>query len=132
MSRSRSTSESSDNLDHLGLGGMCEVGEVKRGVSYDMDGKFSYSQVVKCGLIQKFKTTVDENGKFQYYSSDMRPVPPGWYDLDKSKHKVPVGWYQTRFLSAFLPEFPSVIENADLVHLGVRVTFVRRMTLTMS
>ena len=45
MSRSRSTSESSDNLDHLGLGGMCEVGEVKRGVSYDMDGKFSYSQV---------------------------------------------------------------------------------------
>ena len=47
MSRSRSTSESSDNLDHLGLGGMCEVGEVKRGVSYDMDGKFSYSQVSK-------------------------------------------------------------------------------------
>ena len=45
MSRSRSTSESSDNLDHLGLGGMCEVGEVKRGVSYDMDGKFTYSQV---------------------------------------------------------------------------------------
>ena len=45
MSRSRSTSESSDNVDHLGLGGMCEVGEVKRGVSYDMDGKFSYSQV---------------------------------------------------------------------------------------
>ena len=40
----------------------------------------------------------------------MRPVPPGrlavytlciipvlcagWYDLDKSKHRVPVGWYQ--------------------------------------
>merc|ERR1711934_804285 len=59
-----------------------------------MDGKFSYSQVVKCGLIQKFKTTVDENGKFNYYSADMRPVPPGWYDLDKSKHKVPIGWYQ--------------------------------------
>ena len=77
MSRSRSTSESSDNVEQLGLGGMCEVGEVRRGVSYDMDGKFSYSQVVKCGLIQKFKTTVDENGKFNYYSSDMRPVPPG-------------------------------------------------------
>jgi len=40
------------------------------------------------------KTTVDENGKFSYYSSDMRPVPPGWYDLDKSKHRVPLGWYQ--------------------------------------
>ena len=23
------------------------------------------------------QTTVDENGKFSYYSSDMRPVPPG-------------------------------------------------------
>ena len=45
MSRSRSTSESSDNVEQLGLGGMCEVGEVRRGVSYDMDGKFSYSQV---------------------------------------------------------------------------------------
>ena len=33
----------------------------------------------------------------------------------KSPNPVP------RFLSAFLPEFPSVIENADLVHLGVRV-----------
>jgi len=93
MSRSRSPSESSD-MEALGGGGMCDVGEVRRGVSYDMDGKFSYSQVVKCGLIQKFKTTVDENGKFNYYSADMRPVPPGWYDLDKSKHKVPIGWYQ--------------------------------------
>ena len=37
------------------------------------------SQVVKCGLIKQFKTTVDENGKFNYYSSDMRPVPPGLF-----------------------------------------------------
>ena len=37
----------------------------------------SHLQVVKCGLIQQFKTTIDENGKFKYYSSDMRPVPPG-------------------------------------------------------
>ena len=70
-------------------------------------------KVVKCGLIQEFKTTIDENGKFNYYSSDMRPVPPGnfylkyktyciihktwnlgWYDLDKTKHRVPVGWYE--------------------------------------
>merc|ERR1712131_90600 len=72
-SRSRTNSESSD----LGLGGMCEVGEMRQGTSYDMDGKFTYSQVVKCGLVQQFKTTVDENGKFNYYSSDMRPVPPG-------------------------------------------------------
>merc|ERR1712235_7589 len=89
-SRSRTNSESSD----LGLGGMCEVGEMRQGTSYDMDGKFTYSQVVKCGLVQQFKTTVDENGKFNYYSSDMRPVPPGWYDLDKSKHRVPIGWFQ--------------------------------------
>ena len=40
--RSRTSSESSD----LGLGGMCEVGSLQRGVSYDMDGKFSYSQVL--------------------------------------------------------------------------------------
>merc|ERR1711963_34352 len=92
-SRSRTTSESSDG-GQLGLGGMCEVGEVRKGVSYDVDGKFTYSQVVKCGLVQQFKSTVDENGKFLYYSSDMRPVPPGWYDLDKTKHKVPIGWYQ--------------------------------------
>ena len=45
MSRSRTTSESSDSVDHLGVSGMCEVGEVRRGVSYDMDGKFTYSQV---------------------------------------------------------------------------------------
>ena len=34
-------------------------------------------QVVKCGLLTDFKTTIDEHGKFSYYSSDMRPVPPG-------------------------------------------------------
>ena len=25
----------------------------------------------------KTKSTVDENGKFSYFSADMRPVPPG-------------------------------------------------------
>merc|ERR1712106_288424 len=39
------------------------------------------------------KTPVDENGKFDYIQADMRPVPPGWYDLDHSKHMVPRGWY---------------------------------------
>merc|ERR1712189_123757 len=99
-SRSRTNSESSD----LGLGGMCEVGEMRQGTSYDMDGKFTYIQVVKCGLVQQFKTTVDENGKFNYYSSDMRPVPPGWYDLDKSKHRVPIGcikWTKSRRSNIF-------------------------------
>ena len=42
----------------------------------------------------KAQTTVDENGKFSYYSSELRPVPPGWYDIDKTKHRVPLGWYQ--------------------------------------
>merc|ERR1719493_34450 len=39
----------------------------------------------------KMKTTVDENGKFDYIRADMRPVPPGWYDLDTTKHAVPKG-----------------------------------------
>ena len=89
-----------------------------KGFGYDVDGKFSYTTVKKflvnvqyyrIDKVSNFnifeqvtryqntgvpKTTVDENGKFSYISSDMRPVPPGWYDLDKSKHRVPVGWYQ--------------------------------------
>jgi len=68
--RSRTCSESSDTGD------MCVV-EGGKGVSYDVDGKFSYSQVMKCGLVTKFQTTVDENGKFGYFKADMRPVPPG-------------------------------------------------------
>ena len=80
-----------------------------------MDGKFSFTKVRSEGrggcqkvsyykyLVVKVltgaaitipKTTVDENGKFSYYSSELRPVPPGWYDIDKTKHRVPLGWYQ--------------------------------------
>ena len=29
----------------------------------------------------KPKETVDENGKFSYHTSDMRPVPPGKYKI---------------------------------------------------
>jgi len=65
-------------------------------VAYDLDGKFTYSQVLKANLGKKLKTTVDENGKFSYISADMRPVPPGWYDVDKSKHRVPIGWYENK------------------------------------
>merc|ERR1719210_2576568 len=54
----------------------CQLMELKRGTSYDIDGKFSYSQVANCGLLADFKTTIDEHGKFSYFSSDMRPVPP--------------------------------------------------------
>ena len=50
-------------------------------------------QVMKTRLMGKMKTTVDENGKFDYIRADMRPVPPGWYDLDTTKHAVPKGWY---------------------------------------
>lgn len=32
---------------------------------------------MKQNLGKKMKTTVDENGKFNYVSADMRPVPPG-------------------------------------------------------
>jgi len=93
VERRRTQSESEQDLSMLGR---CQVVSLKKGVDYDVDGKFSYSQVVKCGLLTDFKTTIDEHGKFSYYSSDMRPVPPGWYDLDKSKHRVPLGWYQMR------------------------------------
>ena len=63
------------------------------GVSYGVEGKFSYSQVgsgiateiifrymlqvMQGKMIGKTNTTVDENGKFSYFSADMRPVPPG-------------------------------------------------------
>jgi len=62
-------------------------------VGYDLEGKFTYSQVLKSNFGNKMKTTVDENGKFSYISADMHPVPPGWYNVDKTKHKVPIGWY---------------------------------------
>ena len=104
-SRVRTCSESSEG----------ELGGVRPslgGVSYDVDGKFSFSQVgllvlilgffgvnfiffqvMKSKLMGQMKTTVDENGKFDYIRADMNPVPPGWYDLDRSKHAVPRGWY---------------------------------------
>ena len=50
---------------------------------------------MKSKLMGQMKTTVDENGKFDYIHADMNPVPPGWYDLDRSKHAVPRGWYAT-------------------------------------
>merc|ERR1712128_7730 len=89
--RSRTCSESSEG--EVSLSGV-RTRPGRAGVSYDVDGKFSYSQVMQSRLLGQSKTTVDENGKFSYFSADMRPVPPGWYDLDKSKHAVPMGWYQ--------------------------------------
>jgi len=102
--RSRTCSESSD-VDHpqgrpsspsLGASGnptTTSTNVNNNSVGYDLEGKFTFSQVMKQNLGKKMKTTVDENGKFNYVSADMRPVPPGWYDIDKTKHKVPVGWY---------------------------------------
>ena len=34
-------------------------------------------QVMQGKLLGKTNTTIDENGKFSYFSADMRPVPPG-------------------------------------------------------
>jgi hypothetical protein len=65
-------------------------------IAYDIDGKFSYTQVPNVGFTGKTMSAVDENGQFSYISADMRPVPPGWYDLDKSKHMVPKGWYDQK------------------------------------
>ena len=68
--RTRTFSESSDGGDNKSGGS---------GVGYDIDGKFSFTSVNKSKNVSIPKTTVDENGKFSYYSSDMRPVPPGSY-----------------------------------------------------
>ena len=46
--RRRTQSESSSHSESgpdLGMLGRCEVVTLKKGVSYDVDGKFSYSQV---------------------------------------------------------------------------------------
>jgi len=62
--------------------------------AYDMDGKFTYSSVSNSTqALAVEKTAVDVDGKFTYFSADMRPVPPGWYNVDKTKHMVPIGWY---------------------------------------
>jgi len=89
VSRVRTASESSEGGEVVGAMAIPN----NSGVSYDMDGKFSYCQVMKTRLMNQMKTTVDENGKFDYIRADMRPVPPGWYDLDHTKHAVPKGWY---------------------------------------
>jgi len=64
--------------------------------AYDVDGKFTYSCVGSSAWHGMEKTAVDVDGKFKYFSADMRPVPPGWYDVDKSKHMVPIGWYDNK------------------------------------
>jgi len=86
-SRSRTCSESSDIGD--------ATGPVKTtGISYDLDGKFSFTKIMKPGQLSQSLTGVGGSGKtFSYVTSDMRPVPPGWYDTDESKYKVPIGWY---------------------------------------
>jgi len=68
-----------------------EVKDLK--VAYDVDGKFTYSSAGHVAWRGMEKTAVDVDGKFTYFSADMRPVPPGWYNVDKSKHMVPIGWY---------------------------------------
>jgi len=66
----------------------------RNGVSYDVDGKFTFTKVMKSGDQTQTLTGVGGSGKtFSYVRSDMRPVPPGWYDTDKTKYKVPLGWY---------------------------------------
>merc|ERR1712013_483540 len=86
-SRSRTCSESSDLGD--------ATGPVKTTrISYDLDGKFSFTKIMKPGQLSQSLTGVGGSGKtFSYVTSDMRPVPPGWYDTDESKYKVPIGWY---------------------------------------
>ena len=52
--------------------------EVPPWVSEVADGEYKRFDAVLAGAAVTIpKTTVDENGKFSYYSSDMRPVPPG-------------------------------------------------------
>jgi len=87
--RSRTSSESSDAGENQG-----SSGSKSAGTGYDMDGKFTFNNVMKPGQLSSSLTGVGGSGKsFSYVTSDMRPVPPGWYDTDKTKHKVPIGWY---------------------------------------
>jgi len=91
--RSRTCSESSEGDHQGGPQSPSFAGKVNKLVGYDLEGKFTYSQVLKSTFGNKTKTAMDENGKFAYVSADRNPVPPGWYNVDKSKQKVPVGWY---------------------------------------
>ena len=43
--RTRTESESSESGSDRATMGRCQVVSLKKGVSYDVDGKFSYSQV---------------------------------------------------------------------------------------
>ena len=85
-SRIRSTSECSDSGD-------IKPKITSAGTSYDMDGKFAFKQVKQTIINCKLSSAVDEYGSFDYVRADTRPVPPGWYDLDKNKHRVPKDWY---------------------------------------
>merc|ERR1712061_28967 len=85
--RSRTCSESSDVGEATGA-------QKNTGISYDLDGKFSFTKIRKPGQLSRSLTGVGGSGQtFSYITSDMRPVPPGWYDTDESKYKVPIGWY---------------------------------------
>merc|ERR1712173_538943 len=66
--RSRTCSESSDLGD--------ATGPVKTtGISYDLDGKFSFTKIMKPGQLSQSLTGVGGSGKtFSYVTSDMRPV----------------------------------------------------------
>merc|ERR1711971_888478 len=86
--RSRTCSESSD------VGETTGPLKTSGGTSYDLDGKFSFTKIMKPGQLSHSLTGVGGSGQtFSYITSDMRPVPPGWYDTDESKYKVPIGWY---------------------------------------
>ena len=72
MSRSRSPSESND-MEALGGGGMCDVADVRQGVSYDMDGKFSIEAEKNQLLVIKMvgyvnqEVLVEGSGSFEFY-----------------------------------------------------------------
>lgn len=93
--RTRTMSEcSEDGKDIKDVTKEVNVGTTSMG--YELDGKFTYSSVGSAQWKAMEKTAIDVDGKFKYFSADMRPVPPGWYDVDKSKHMVPIGWYDQK------------------------------------
>jgi len=93
--RTRTMSEcSEDGKDMKDAKQEVKVGSSSTG--YELDGKFTYSSVGSAQWRGMEKTALDVDGKFKYFSADMRPVPPGWYDVDKSKHMVPIGWYDQK------------------------------------
>ena len=72
---------------------------VSPGIETEIIISYMLSQVMKGKLLGKTNTTIDENGKFSYFSADMRPVPPGRCCITEmcEAYKVGIGAKHTKY-----------------------------------